>query len=246
MFKFMPCKECLECKLELVEDDTKRMGSASCLSLHCSSCGHNEEFYTSKKVGHCFEVNRRMVYAMRSIGCGLSGMKKFCSTMDMPQPVNPKAFSYHTKATLRATKDVAESTIKELHNLKKDEVDQSGVLKTAISCGATWQRRGFSSLNGCVTAISMEISKVLDMETLTKVCHTCRKLEGKDDLDTEELKTENASKCKMNFSGSAKRIFKRTFKPKNKTRRKVLGGLRKKTGDNNKEKEGEMYAPGAF
>ncbi len=32
MFKFMPCKECLECKLELVEDDTKRMGSASCLN----------------------------------------------------------------------------------------------------------------------------------------------------------------------------------------------------------------------
>ena len=30
--------------------------------------------------------------------------------MDMPQPVNPNAYSYHTKAILRATKDVAEST----------------------------------------------------------------------------------------------------------------------------------------
>ena len=123
VFKSMPCKECLKCQLELVEDDAKRMGSASCLSLHCSSSGHSEEFYTSKKVGYCFEVNRRMIYGMRSIGCGLSGMKKFCSTMDMPQPVNPSAYSYHTKAILCATKDVAESTIKdaveELHNLKK-------------------------------------------------------------------------------------------------------------------------------
>ena len=58
--------------------------STSCLSLHCNSCGHSEEFYTAKKVGHCFEVNRRMIYGMRSIGCGLSGMKKLCSTMDMP------------------------------------------------------------------------------------------------------------------------------------------------------------------
>ena len=105
IFKSMPCKECLECKLELVEDDTTRMGSASCLSLTCSSCGYSEEFYTSKKAGHCFEVNRRMVYGMRSIGCGLSEMKKFCSTMDMPPPVNPRAYSYHTKAILRATKD---------------------------------------------------------------------------------------------------------------------------------------------
>ena len=222
IFKSMPCKECLECKLELIEDDTKRMGSASCLSLHCSSCGHSEEFYTSKKVGHCFEVNRRMIYGMRSIGCGLPGMKKFCSTMDMPQPVNPRAYSYHTKAILRATKDVAELTIKdaveELHNVKSNEVDENGVLKTAISCDGTWQRRGFSSLNGCVTAISMETGKILDVEPLSKVCHTCKKFEGKDDLNTEELKAEHALKCKMNYSGSApamepegaKRMFKRS------------------------------------
>ena len=63
---------------------------------------------------------------MRSIGCGLSGMKKFCSTMDIPQPINPNAYSYHTKAILRATVDVAQSTIRdaveELHNLKSDEL----------------------------------------------------------------------------------------------------------------------------
>ena len=42
----MPCKECLKCKLELVEDDAKRMDSAYCASVHCSSCGHSEEFNT--------------------------------------------------------------------------------------------------------------------------------------------------------------------------------------------------------
>ena len=123
---------------------------------------------------------------------------------------------------MRATKDVAESIIKDaveqLHNLKHDEVDENGVLKTAISCDGSWQRRGFSSLNGCVTAISMETGKVLDVEPLSKVCHTCKKLEGKNDLKSEELKAEHASKCKMNFSGSApamepdgaKRIFNRS------------------------------------
>ena len=31
----MRCKECLKCKLELVEDDAKRMDSAYCVSI-CS------------------------------------------------------------------------------------------------------------------------------------------------------------------------------------------------------------------
>ena len=138
--------------------------------------------------------------------------------MDMPQPVNPNAYSYHTKAILPATKDVAKSTIKdaveELHNLKSDEVDEDGILKTAILCDGTWQRRGFSSLNGCVTAISMETGKILDLEPLSKVCDTCKKLESKDDLGTQELRTEHA----LNYNESVpamepegtKHIFKRS------------------------------------
>lgn len=106
----------------------------------------------------------------------------------------------------------------ELHNLKSDEVGENRVLKTAILCDGTWQRRGFSSLHGCVTAISMETGKILDVEPLSKVCHSCKKFEGKDDLETERLKAEHASKCKTNFCGSApamepegtKRIFKRS------------------------------------
>lgn len=154
---------------------------------------------------------------MRSIGCGLSGMKKICSTMDMPQPISARAYSYHTKAILRATKDVAESTIKdaveELHNLKSYEVDDNGVLETAISCDGTWQRRGFSSLNGCVTAISMETGKILDVEPLSKVCHTCKKFEGKDSLEIEELKADHALKCKMHYSGSAPAMGPESAKP---------------------------------
>ena len=66
--------------------------------------------------------------------------------------------------------------------------------------------------------MSMETGKILDVEPLSKVCHTCKKLEGKDDLGTEELRAEHVLKCKMNYNGSApamepegaKRIFKRS------------------------------------
>ena len=78
-----------------------------------------------------------MTYAMRLIGCGLSAMERFCSTMNMPPPVNPKAFDYHNKAILRAVKYVAEETmnhtVQEIHNLNSAEVDENRILKTSVS-----------------------------------------------------------------------------------------------------------------
>jgi hypothetical protein len=77
----------------LIEDDSQRIGCASCLSVWCSLCGCSEVF---------------IPYVMRLLGCCLSAMEWFCSTMNMPPPVNPKAFNYHNKAIIRAVKDVAE------------------------------------------------------------------------------------------------------------------------------------------
>ena len=221
IFKMLPCKNCLEFELTLVNDITQRMGCASCYSLQCNNCRWTETFYTSGQVGHFFEVNRRIVYAMRSIGCGLTAIKRFCTTMNMPPPLGTKPFARHTKAILRAVKDVAESSIndaaKEIHNSKSQDDDE--IVKTAISCDGTWQRRGFSSLHGCVTAISMETGKILDIEPLSKVCHPCKKHEGKEDTVESRLwKAEHAPKCKSNYSGSApamepegaKRIFNRS------------------------------------
>ena len=143
---------------------------------------------------------------MRLIGCGLSAMERFCSTMNMPPPVNPKAFEHHNKAILRAVKDVAEETMndaaQEIHN-KSSEVDEQEVLKTSVSCDGTWQKRGFSSLPGCVTVISMETGKVLDIEPLSKVCNQCKKHKGQNSTENELWKAEHAPKCKANYSGSA-------------------------------------------
>lgn len=169
IFKMLPCKECFECQLTLVDDYSKRMGCASYLSLQCKSCTWTEVFYTSEKVGHYFQVNRRMVYAMRSVGCGLSAMQRFfCSTMNMPPPIGTKPYASHTKTILRPAKDVAESTsndaAKEIHDLSNQETDEEGIVKAAISCDGTWQRRGFSSLHG----------RVLDVGPLSKFCNKCK------------------------------------------------------------------------
>ena len=102
----------------------------------------------------------------------------------------------------QSNKSVAVETMagadKEIHSIKPDF--QDGVVKCGVSCGGTWQRKGFSSLNGCVSAISMDTGKVLDVEPLSKVCKKCR--EHENDADTSEnaaWRADHEPKCQANY-----------------------------------------------
>ena len=85
--------------------------------------------------------------------------------MNMPPPVRTKPYSKHTKTILRAGKDVAEKTTKDAAQEIFTSKIQNGeeIAKTAVSCDVIWQRRGFSSIHGCVTVISMGSGKILDI-----------------------------------------------------------------------------------
>ena len=49
--------------------------------------------------------------------------------------------------------------------LLKDPGNAS-IVDVGISCDGTWQRRGFSSLNGAVVCMSIDTGNVLDVEVL--------------------------------------------------------------------------------
>ena len=120
---------------------------------------------------------------MRSIGCGHAAAKRFCGLMNMPPPLRPTP---------------------EIHEIKPEVNEGTGVAKCAISCDGTWQRRGFSSLNGCVTVISIDTGKVLDVEALSKVCKKCK--DHEDDEDSPQnasWRVDHEVNCKANFTGSA-------------------------------------------
>ena len=106
--------------------------------------------------------------------------------------------------------------VNEVHHGSAEDITQCGV-----SCDRTWQRRGHSSLNGCVTTLSMETGKCLDVEVLTKVCNGCQIIKWESDNGNKSvLEAEHVGKCKANYRGSApsmetegvKRIFQRSEK----------------------------------
>ena len=164
---------------------------------------------------------------MRAIGRGASAAKRFCTIMNMPPPPAPNAYSRHNKALMEAAKKVAvesmEAAAREIHHLKGGNTD---IANCGVSCDGTWQRRGHSSMNGCVTILSMDTGKCLDVEVLSKVCHACQKHENEEDsVDKRLWQADHQGKCKANYKGSApametegvKHIFERS-EEKNKPR----------------------------
>ena len=57
--------------------------------------------------------------------------------------------------------------------VKEISQSSSSIIDTALSVDGSWQRHGFSSLNGVVTAISMDTGKILDCEPMSRSCKAC-------------------------------------------------------------------------
>ena len=53
-----------------------------------------------------------------------------------------------------------------------DEAKQNGTADS-VSMDGTWQKRGFSSLNGVAVAVSTSNFKVLDVEIMSRNCKAC-------------------------------------------------------------------------
>ena len=102
-------------------------------------------------------------------------------------------------------KEVADSEMKysgrALRKEIMEEFDEDEVCDTAVSCDGTWQRRGYSSLYGVVTAISIETGKCLAYECLVKNCKSCEMWAArKGTLEYENFVKEH--NCPINHDGS--------------------------------------------
>ena len=47
------------------------------------------------------------------------------------------------------------------------------VVDTGVSVDGTWKKRGFTSFNGCVAAISIDTGTILDLEVMSRFYQGC-------------------------------------------------------------------------
>ncbi|KAJ4430781.1 hypothetical protein ANN_19372 [Periplaneta americana] len=107
---------------------------------------------------------------MRSIGRGRKPAQTLCGIMDLPPPT--AKFNFCTSQLLKCLEEVAK---KSMTNAIEEAValnENSRDITAAFD--GSWQKRGHTSLNGVITATSLDNGKVIDVECLTKFCHNCK------------------------------------------------------------------------
>ncbi|GFU54021.1 uncharacterized protein TNCV_246511 [Trichonephila clavipes] len=113
-----------------------------------------------------YEVNTRLAYVMRSVGKVEAAAKVFCGVMNLPPP--PKRFYESLHALNNATEKVAKVSMA----LAAAETlsFNNGNPNVPVAIDGTWQKRSHTSLNGVVTAVSVNTGKVVDAEILSRKC----------------------------------------------------------------------------
>ena len=87
-----------------------------------------------------FEVNMRMVYAMRNNGTDYPGVEKGCAVMNLPIPMRRMNYDKTSNVLRNAVKIIAEQTLHEGAESLKQENDCSPV-NTAVSVDGSWKKR---------------------------------------------------------------------------------------------------------
>ena len=164
------CPNCHE-KVTISNDPRKKKGFSHLLILSCLKCDWKEEVYSSSKIQNnekagpkSFEINTRMVLAFREIGRGQSGMETFARCMNMANCLSQSLYDSRNKSLHRSYSEVAQFSQKKAAietREKLGEADPTKMVDCQVSVDGTWQRRGYSSLNGAVTLLPRRMASVL-------------------------------------------------------------------------------------
>lgn len=206
----LACPVCYFDSLALHKNIFKRNGLCSSLYIKCKKCQHKIDFTTSNNVGKRYDVNIRSAYAFRSFGQSHAGLEKFTAIMNMPRPMTSKNYNKVISSLLQNTREVAEETMKDaISEIKTKSPSSSGngdeeISNIGISIDGAWTKRGFSSINCVVTAISLDNGKVVDVEPMARSCKMCNMKEPLKVSDpVAYTKWQDNHKCTYAYRGSA-------------------------------------------
>ena len=92
-----------------------------------------------------------------TIGHGYAGIKKFCTFMNLPKSMIKNNFEKLLKIIATAVNTVAEQTmINAANKLRKTSLAPTEI---CVFCDGTRHKRGYSSLNGFFSVISLLVAK---------------------------------------------------------------------------------------
>ncbi|XP_014676758.1 PREDICTED: uncharacterized protein LOC106816647, partial [Priapulus caudatus] len=128
------CRVCKKGSIQLKERG-QRHGFGTRLALLCSNrkCKktykiNSSSFHSSRKTGKQYDINKKVIFAMRCIGRGRRGLLKFASICDMPKPLSPGPYSRLSKEMATRLDDdlLEEVLLKSAIEVKQMKVSAGG------------------------------------------------------------------------------------------------------------------------
>lgn len=194
---FTKCKYCNNENCVSVRlDNDYQNGLAHKIIIECNICNEQSTGMNSNVIRNVRDINIRFAYAMRSIGKGMAAGKLFCAMMNLAPP-NAKVQKYN-QLLLRAATEVCDASTR---NAAIEAIEENDGCKDITGAfDGTWQKRGFTSLNGVITVTSFDTGKVLDFESFSKYCAGCKNKHNQQSTEKKEL---HKKMCSCNYSGSS-------------------------------------------
>ena len=159
-----------------------------------------------KKTQCAYQINRRAFCSIRKIGGGYQSLRKFLCLMNHPPPMTEKNYRKTTKVFCDKIKGVAETLTQEASVELHGTTPPDQIVDVGITIDGTWQKRGFTSMNGSVAAISIDTGRIIDVEVMSRYCHGCVNLRGIKCRESDLYKSLKKHKCTINHEGSAPKM----------------------------------------
>ena len=203
-FQLQQLLKCKDCNGEVIFSKNGQCGLGFKLSVKCKC--KETLILSSPFIDKAFEINRRLVFAMRILGVGFEGMRNFCELMDLGQGIYNSAYYSivnHVKIAAEAvSKIVFQKAVQEEMGMNEEEGHAADEL--TVSGDGSWERRGFSSLLGIVSLIGKYTNKLLDVVVKSRVCRGCSSWTGKTDtVEYAAWYDDHQEHCHANHEGSS-------------------------------------------
>ncbi|KYN13319.1 hypothetical protein ALC57_14500 [Trachymyrmex cornetzi] len=201
---FMMLAEILVCKCgeKVSFSESNKRGLGFKIVVTCKTCGDISIDSSAIINGNAYDINQRLIFAMRLIGIGFNGIQKFCAFMCFPKPVFKKVYTNIVHNISIAADAVSLKNAADEEKKKSEEKGQTDGL--TVSGDGSWRKRGFSSLFGFASLIGWITGKVVDILVKSKYCKQCEYWTKKSDTDEyAEWYASHESNCDCNHTGSA-------------------------------------------
>lgn len=196
---------CKQCGSNVTFSEASNRGLGFKVAVNCPNC--NATYINASPLinDHAYDINRRIIFAIRLLGVGLHGIVKFRAFMELPRPIFHSFYDKIVSSLSIATSVVRlKSTQKAAAQEKEMCVEKGQNDGLIVSGDGSWRKRGFPSLFGLVSLIGWYIGKVVDVLVKSKYCKSCEFWKKKKETaEYEEWAQLHEEECQANHEGSA-------------------------------------------